>query len=630
LQAEREEQERQEKERKEKERERLELKDREFREVELDELRHLLEDNHSAITEWKADAAENAKWERYIKCDGHPDPAVQQDINTFITLWRDDPEVRIKPVLQQCHLALQLVEELETLLKDAADTREANIYKEALVTMQELIHRKHLLTAEEILKRANEDTDTETGNMKTVVRDENITLCLWANLEKNPRFKGLNFDDTGFGFELPKQLAVSDVAVRILHTRYDHLSLLAWMTHAKIHTANQSRSEGWKERSAVRKNSAQPPEGRRSHIQTQMEVVLTSPAEELTAADQTDRVLVVDLMEYTPLGGVFYFDVFHLPPQARRVNEWEIRQLLDTGLQMFCYPTGKTSSPENEAHTCPPVGVSVRLPDCVVFLEPPLVARWDTQWRTDGITDVSYSQEEDNVSFKMDSFHAFVLMQETYINLPLQRWELRPLGRDSAVFTFNGAFITLIITVQGDRCMLQSDDHRGLSHILGQWLSSAVLQRAMIKAGVNVFVNEFTDRYVSSCGKDPLTEHAAYEQMALVASACAFSWSKWNTKCSAEHLMVQACEHHGPGPVSKDSWHLYLLGAQMSQKLEMRENGQTLSLDHHPGSEFHSTFIHMLQEDMSDDGRARSRDSSFLFVNTVQSLLCATRPLMFS
>lgn len=122
-------------------------------------------------------------------------------------------------------------------------------------------------------QRANEDTDTETGNMKTVVRDENITLCLWANLEKNPRyvcvcvyiyqdkhknktvsqntwdvcscptaaprFKGLNFDDTGFGFELPKQLAVSDVAVRILHTRYDHLSLLAWMTHAKIHTANQ-------------------------------------------------------------------------------------------------------------------------------------------------------------------------------------------------------------------------------------------------------------------------------------------------------------------------------------------------------------------------------------------------------
>ena len=39
--------------------------------------------------------------------------------------------------------------------------------------------------------------------------------------------------------------------------------------------------------------------------------------------------------------------------------------------------------------------------------------------------------------------------------------------------------------------------------------------------------------------QDPLTEHAAYEQMALFASALAFSWSKWNAKCGAEHLVLQ-------------------------------------------------------------------------------------------
>lgn len=43
------------------------------------------------------------------------------------------------------------------------------------------------------------------------------------------RFKGFFFEDTGLGFDLPKQLAVSDVAIRILHTRYDLLSLLARM-----------------------------------------------------------------------------------------------------------------------------------------------------------------------------------------------------------------------------------------------------------------------------------------------------------------------------------------------------------------------------------------------------------------
>lgn len=44
---------------------------------------------------------------------------------------------------------------------------------------------------------------------------------------------------------------------------------------------------------------------------------------------------------------------------------------------MFHYPTEKSSSEDNDADLCPPVGVSVTLPDSVVFLETPQVARWD-------------------------------------------------------------------------------------------------------------------------------------------------------------------------------------------------------------------------------------------------------------
>lgn len=66
----------------------------------------------------------------------------------------------------------------------------------------------------------------------------------------------------------------------------------------------------------------------------------------------------------------------------------------------------------------------------------------------DGITDVTYEEAEAKISFKMDSFQAFVLMQETYANFPFQSWELRPLGQDSALFTINGALIDLSITIQ--------------------------------------------------------------------------------------------------------------------------------------------------------------------------------------
>uniref|UniRef100_A0A4W6DYT0 Dynein axonemal intermediate chain 7 n=1 Tax=Lates calcarifer TaxID=8187 RepID=A0A4W6DYT0_LATCA len=600
------------------------------------------------------------QWERYMRCDGTPDPAVQQEMNTYISLWRDDPEVNITPV-------------------DVADPLEGQKYQGALINLQELIHSKHSLTTEEILKvqelesltlnhscflcwvspwlqRASANIDTETGNMQTVVKDNNITLCLWANLKKNPRcVYRLNFEEVGLGFELPKQLAVSDIAVRILHTHYDHLSLLARMAHLRIHTPSHRSNitantiitiisfaviimlQGETKEEVVKDDNETQQQQADEEVQSiqglEAEGDLTSTSLQLTMMDGSEHVQAVDLMQYSPLGGVFYYDVFHLPPQAHQVNDWEIRQVLNTGLQVFPYPTEKSSSDVDETLICPPVGVSVMLPDSVVFLETPQVARWDSagkQWRMDGITDVSYEEENAKISFKMGSFQAFVLMQETYANLPFQSWELRPLGQDSAVFTVNGALIDLSITIQGDQCMLQSEREKGLSHLLGKWMSSPVLQRAMLNAGINIFVSEHTDKYVSTCAKDPLTEHAAYEQMALFASACAFSWSKWNAKCGAEHLVMQVCEHHGPGPVPRDSWSLYLLGAQRSQKLEITEKSEAFSPDHYPGSEFHSTFIHMLQDNMSTDGIVRTRESNYLFIDTVQSLLCATRPLVYS
>lgn len=78
--------------------------------------------------------------------------------------------------------------------------------------LQGLVQSKQLLATEELLKvrevwchvylqfctlvldrhfllsqNANESIDSETGNMQTVIKDETVTLCLWANFRKNPR-----------------------------------------------------------------------------------------------------------------------------------------------------------------------------------------------------------------------------------------------------------------------------------------------------------------------------------------------------------------------------------------------------------------------------------------------------------
>ncbi|XP_054608889.1 dynein axonemal intermediate chain 7 isoform X2 [Dunckerocampus dactyliophorus] len=680
IQAEREEQERLERQRKQEILDGLEAKDLERRDGELEELRSVLEKNHSAVIQYKNDVAEKSKWDKYMQCSDIPDPAVQQDINTFISLWRDDPNCNVTSVLQQCSVALQLIEELEELLRNADSLKELLRYQESLIHLQEMVYTKIVNMTAEILKGASANIDTETGNMQAVIKDENLTMCLWANLMRNHRFKCLDFEEAGMGFELTKQLAASNITVRILHTRYDHLSTLSRMTHMKMSLpsikspttveevppeqgeakenqeeileedtdAQQQQetvedeetpaqeSEGTKNSESYVSRSSNPhPEDGDSQIQTQVETLAddpTPPPLEETIEDASVDLHVVDLIQYTPLGGVFYYELFQLPPQAVLVKGWEIQMHSDTGLQVFEYTIEKSSPTEEDDASSTLVGLSVTLPDTVVFLEAPQVARWaaaEKHWRTDGISEFSYNEEEAKISFKMESFYPFVLMQQTYANFPFQSWELRPLGQDTALFSINGALMDLSITIKGNQCMLQSEREVGLANLFDQWMSGPDLQQAMLKAGINVFVNEHTDKFVNSCGKDPLTEHTAYEQMSLFASVCAFSWSKWNAQCGAEHVIMKVCEHQGPDPAPDDSWSLYLLGAKRFQKLEITESSEDFSTDHHPDSEFHSTFMHMLQDNVSAEGISRSKESSFLFVDAVQSLLCATRPLMF-
>lgn len=60
-------------------------------------------------------------------------------------------------------------------------------------------------------------------------------------------------------------------------------------------------------------------------------------------------------------------------------------QLLETGLQIFPYPSEQSrvqsstsvGLDENGAVASLPVGVTVALPDSIMFLEEPQVARWD-------------------------------------------------------------------------------------------------------------------------------------------------------------------------------------------------------------------------------------------------------------
>lgn len=76
----------------------------------------------------------------------------------------------------------------------------------------------------------------------------------------------------------------------------------------------------------------------------------------------------------------------------------------------------------------------------------------------DGITDICHDEEEAKISFRVDSYQPFVFMQDTFINFPIQGWELRPLEQNSVLYTIRTPLIEFGIKVKvSSKRTLKSD-----------------------------------------------------------------------------------------------------------------------------------------------------------------------------
>lgn len=56
-------------------------------------------------------------------------------------------------------------------------------------------------------------------------------------------------------------------------------------------------------------------------------------------------------------------------------------------------------------------------------------------WKTSGLTNIFYDEENKKISFETEHFASFCLLQDTHLNMPYQMWELQPTGGAAALFT---------------------------------------------------------------------------------------------------------------------------------------------------------------------------------------------------
>ncbi|XP_026558803.1 protein CASC1 [Pseudonaja textilis] len=664
--------------------ERLEAKDQERRGEELAELSEL-EESFFLASEWKLKSKALAKWEHYTCCDGSPDPTVPQEINTFMSLWLEESENDITTVVEKGSKVLELIAKLEMYVLetpfDELPSSDVIQYQETIVHLQKLLHHKYNQATEHLLKQASSYGESESGNMELVMKEKDITLCLWANLKKNARFRSQLFHDENqqpcHGFDLPKPLTTCDVAVRILHTRYDHLSSFQAFpkefpkldlpstegvaqpsedtdvqneetlkdvseikTETSVRTMTFSDVFSYSER---RRSSSSRGSGSREDHYNKSSFFLRSTSRAHVSAlrlfDISELDILedytVDLHQFMTVGGVYYCDLLKLPPQAKLVKGWTIVEVLDTGLETYPYTASCEESEDNSAVT---VGITIHLSDSVVYFEEPLIARWDNQekhWRTDDIGEVIYNMKEKEISFRMNGFFTVTFLQDAHLNMPYQAWELQPVGPDKAIFTILTTFAEVQIHIKDNQCMIYSvatvEDSDLLMGLREKWMTPMSLLIALKKAGMNLFPAEYSTKYVSVNKKTLLAEVMVYQQMSLVATSFAFGWSKWNLKSGENDLVFKACEHlTDEEQILEEEWELYMFNGQRAQKLAIDEDSNAFSKNIAEGSEFHSTLYHLLKDTGSKEAMDRVRQSNYLFIDAVYQMLLATRVLTYS
>lgn len=240
LQAEQEQREREERERQEREeRERLRQQESARHQAEVDELKEEIENNRQKLKSLVESERAKAKWERYMLCDGNPDPLNTRELNTYMNLWRGDKEYKSIPVvLSESEGTLKLIGELENFISNSEEEGftedEVQRLKQSVLNLQELISYKLDEATMNLLQNASGDVDPDTQNLQFTSASEHVTVCVWGNIAKNPRVKSFSFEKMGFTMEIPRVLAIGNVAVRVMYTRYDHLSPLSKSFHPRI------------------------------------------------------------------------------------------------------------------------------------------------------------------------------------------------------------------------------------------------------------------------------------------------------------------------------------------------------------------------------------------------------------
>ncbi|KAJ3024760.1 UNVERIFIED_CONTAM: Protein casc1 [Siphonaria sp. JEL0065] len=577
-------------------------------EARLQELRAKKERELREKQEREAFEALFNQWKRFLECSILPDPLNEPELNTYLSLWAEEPvgnedDLTLQGITEALPNAEKLCNEIAEAISIECDNQnvpgQLNLRMQ-LTTMRQLIVSKWDLVTTRIMQHYDHFNVESNENFHFAGSTDNYIFGIWGNLTRNPRHKTIEYSNIKLAMTLPKPISLASVAIRMLY-----------------------------------------------------ESGFTASAPFFY--QDTDQHMSV-------IGGVLFLDIFEMPEAPKVMSSMAIRQILspDGKLKYIQYPFKKTVTEAAEEEgdkdgltdlNVWPAQISYDIfPDCFIHKESAKMMSWDDEqmcWSDENVGDVEINIESGAIKFKTTQFRPTAFVQKTYAEYPFQDWSIEPIGKSRALFVIRGSQNLLKFEVFDGKCRLITPMTDFLEkNMEGKWFTPSLFFMKLSQIGLN-FTGPQSLRGIDidpSVLKGPLMEDLAIKGIGLSAQLFAIKRSPSNKQLANAKMTLQIQQVAEGQPVSDDpaAWKTILFDSsckigETDQKIgfwvpdgEVTDETK-FSADNQEKANLHSSVYSLIRSLVTDKNTLTVLDETdVMFSKTIFEVLQVTRLLSFS
>ncbi|KAG1660998.1 hypothetical protein FOA52_007163 [Chlamydomonas sp. UWO 241] len=478
-------------------------KEEELRVAERDELAPLLGMQAAERARAREQSKKDWEWERYLSCTYVPHPENRKHMAEFMDSMATVPPAHggggLGDALAACQDAYQVIGEcalFEAQARLDGDDTARETFASHAKQLHELVGGRIDSISARLLHFSDEHPHGKDVCPQTGMVQGDFSLGLWVNTAKNPRIKNVELAAISTVIDVPKQIALASIALRVVRrTRDEFFSACTneYMALGGVVYAD----------------------------------LLSLPPAARKAGGWSMRAV-------TPLATSVHRVPYPIPPAGADPHTFRSEEEpLPLGLSFsFDAPSLLLGAPEELA-----------------------IGWWDTDacaWSTSGVTEPSISVDASGVTkLSVHTTHMgpIAVLAKRTARLPYKAWYVRPTGGRG------GATAAISLDVGGPT-LLTLDAGPGyvslapcagaawpaLAALVGKRMPPGSLLAELSTRGMHLLPEDRDAPFVGARLKDPSVERAMCAELGLLSGVCLIARARWNSSATADECIARISE----------------------------------------------------------------------------------------